>query len=130
MIPEVYDILNSVSIENFSTDINKSSEVIYYIGRTNCSDCSNFEPDFLNFVKKNSFQKKINYLNIMNLYTDDVKWDRFKEQYSIEYTPSLVTFNNGKVSSKLSWTPENGINNNEVFLWIKNQIKENYIDNR
>lgn len=119
--PEIYDVINSVSYNNLESFLeeNNDSETIIYIGRSTCSDCTIFEPDFIEFINEYSLNKQIIYLSVTQIRNDDSKWEAFKIKYDLKYTPTVAIFKNGKVVTKVEWTPENGISINAVKEWFE-----------
>lgn len=119
--PEIYDVLDSITVVNFPTHINEK-ELVLYIGRPTCSDCNMFEPALIELIKEKNLEAKIYYLNISKLRDDEKKWEIFKEKYSIRYTPTLAKFTSGSLKSKVEWTPEYGISINQVEKWLDQNV--------
>ncbi|MHC5229824.1 DUF6568 family protein [Enterococcus sp. LJL99] len=117
--PEIYDHLNSVSAQNFPTSINLEHFVVY-VGRPSCGDCNLFEPKLIDLIQKFNIQSEITYLNVECIKKDEERWKRFKNQYSIEYTPTIALFSKGELISKIEWTPQKGISIGRVQEWLSN----------
>lgn len=45
--PEIYDVLDSVTCENFDALVQEDRDIYVYIGRPSCGDCQNFEPELI-----------------------------------------------------------------------------------
>lgn len=121
--PEIYDNLNSVTYDNFMDLINREEDTYFYIGRPSCGDCNDFEPVFIDLITERNMNKKIMYINVHSIRQNEEKWEEFKKIYNVQYTPTIAKFNSGKLVSKVEWTPENGINLEDVEVWIGNNVK-------
>lgn len=120
--PAIYDVLNSVTYENFDTLIQKDKDVYVYIGRPSCGDCQEFEPELIQVIQKYEKSRQIIYFNVHSIRQNDKEWQLFKEKYDIQYTPTIAKFKKGKLVDKVEWTPEEGINIEDVENWILSQI--------
>lgn len=117
--PEIYDVINSITYENFAGKMNGKETFTVYVGRPTCSDCTDFEPEFIELIKEHGLSQDIYYLNTAQVRKDDAEWESFKERYEISYTPTIATIEEGKIVSMAGWTPENGIDMDEIDLFLK-----------
>lgn len=119
--PKIYDILNSITISSFDEKIKSKERVIVYVGRPDCSDCSAFEPRFIDYLN-NINSKDLIYLNVSSIRSDEKKWDDFVNTFGIKYTPTIALFEEGELVDKVEWTPETGINLKEVEKFLDKYI--------
>ncbi|HBM3583994.1 TPA: thioredoxin family protein, partial [Listeria innocua] len=98
----------------------KDKNILVYVGRPTCGDCTEFEPKLIQQIKENKLQEKMVYLNVAKTRENEEEWNNFKNKYNILYTPTLAIFRNGKVIKQLGWTPSNGVDMNEINLFLKN----------
>lgn len=120
--PDIYNYLNSITVDTFKSKIENNESFIIYLGRPTCSDCNLFEPSFIHFIKDSSYKQKILYLNVAQLQKDESSWEAFKHNYELKYTPTLAYYEDGKLSTKIEWTPEDGIKMSKVIQWLDNLI--------
>ncbi|MBP1047242.1 thioredoxin family protein [Enterococcus sp. BWM-S5] len=106
--PNIYNIIDSITITNFEKRVGAGEELIFYIGRPTCGDCTEFEPKLIAMIEEEDVQDKILYLNVAQLRESEEKWNEFIEDYDVKYTPTLVKFSKGKIVKKVNWTPEGG----------------------
>lgn len=106
--PEIYDVLNSMTVDTFKQKVADGETFNIYVGRPTCSDCTTFEPEFLEMLKEMRLERDVYYLNVAQLRKDEAEWENFKAKYDINYTPTLAVFNDGELSDIVNWTPENG----------------------
>ncbi|EAA0094394.1 thioredoxin family protein [Listeria innocua] len=120
--PDIYNYINSISYDNLDLFLNtkKDKNILVYVGRPTCGDCTEFEPKLIQQIKENKLQEKMVYLNVAKTREDEEEWNNFKNKYNILYTPTLAIFRNGKVIKQLGWTPSNGVDMNEINLFLKN----------
>ncbi|MGX7418061.1 thioredoxin family protein [Carnobacterium gallinarum] len=116
--PDIYNVLNSITVDNFEKNISNMGTSLVYIGRPTCGDCTIFEPELIKYIKGNSLNQKIVYLNVAKLYENKPAWENFKSLYDIQYTPTIARYSNGKLVSKIEWTPERGISVVQVADWF------------
>lgn len=121
--PEIYDVLDSVTYENFLQRIQEGTDVYVYVGRPSCGDCQGFEPELINTIKKKNLQDQLVYLNVHSIRQNEEAWEAFKENYHIPYTPTIAIFQGGNLTNKVEWTPENGINIADVEKWLDEYVK-------
>ncbi|MBP2097280.1 thioredoxin family protein [Enterococcus rivorum] len=122
--PKIYDSLDSVTYESFTNLVHQGQEeLIFYVGRPTCEDCNLFEPKLIKLINSNKLNKKIKYLNVARIRENEKAWANMKKEYSIEYTPTLVKFSNGKLLSKTEWTPEKGLSIPVVQKWLDENMK-------
>ncbi|KPG72016.1 thioredoxin family protein [Enterococcus sp. RIT-PI-f] len=119
--PEIYDYMDSLSFESFEANV-QNSELLVYIGRTDCGDCTDFEPRFISMLEERSMNQRIMYLNVSKLRQDKNKWETFKDTYNVIYTPTLAHFKEGELISKVEWTPERGTVLSEFADWLDDII--------
>ncbi|MBC1340711.1 thioredoxin family protein [Listeria welshimeri] len=120
--PDIYNYINSVSYNNLNSFLanDKDKNILIYVGRPTCGDCTEFEPQLIKQIKENKLQEKMIYLNVAETRKNEKEWEKFKNKYKILYTPTLAVFRNGKLVKQLGWTPSNGVNMNEINLFLKN----------
>lgn len=116
--PDIYDYLNSITLETFQTKIDNNETFIVYVGRPTCSDCEMLDTRLINDSKNDENIKKILYLNITSLYKYKNKWNDFKIIYGIDGTPAFISFVQGKVDNTYTWTEENGFNYELFIEWL------------
>lgn len=121
--PEIYDVLDSVTYKNFTQRINEGTDVYVYVGRPSCGDCKGFEPELINAIKEKNLQDQLIYLNVQSICKNEEEWEAFKKNYHIPYTPTIAMFQGGKLTNKVEWTPENGINIVNVGKWLDEYVK-------
>jgi thioredoxin-like negative regulator of GroEL len=119
--PEIYDYLDSITVNNFQNYLNENERIVY-IGRPSCSDCNLFEPSLIDLIDKKNLETKMKYLNVAKLRKNEKEWNKFKQQYNIQYTPTIAKFVEGNLTSKIEWTPENGISIDQVEIWINKNV--------
>ncbi|MBC1548318.1 thioredoxin family protein, partial [Listeria sp. FSL L7-1435] len=90
--PDIYNYINSVSYNNFDSFLsdNKDKNVLVYVGRPTCGDCTVFEPKLIKEIKENKLQGKMVYLNVAKIRKNEQEWNEFKNKYNILYTPTLA----------------------------------------
>lgn len=118
----IYEQLNTVAYKNLDDYISNNDSYIY-VGRPTCGDCALFEPAFLNFLEDENLLSSVVYFNVSKIYEDKREWSKFKNKYNIQYTPTIVKIQGGKINSKVEWTPEKGISINRVNDWFKKITK-------
>lgn len=116
--PPIYNVIDSMTLKNFEDKIEKKEDVIVYVGRPSCSDCTKFEPKFIQMLENKKLTSYIVYLNVAELRKNEQKWDEFKEKFGIEYTPTIARFSLGKIVDKVNWTPENGTDIDEFDYFL------------
>ncbi|EOH99254.1 hypothetical protein UAY_02031 [Enterococcus moraviensis ATCC BAA-383] len=119
--PEIYDYLDSITVDNFQSYSNEN-ELVVYIGRPTCSDCNLFEPRLIDLIVEEKLEAKVKYLNVAKLRKDEKEWDNFKQLYNVNYTPTIAKFVEGELVSKIEWTPEKGISIDKVETWINQNV--------
>ncbi|EOL44568.1 thioredoxin family protein [Enterococcus caccae] len=122
--PEIYDVLNSMTIENFENEVSEKKELIVYVGRPTCQDCTEFEPKLIEMLKKYELQDKVEYLNVAQIRKDERDWENFKAKYHVEYTPAIVNFKEGKLVTMVNWTPEKGTEMEQFDNYLNNLKKQ------
>lgn len=108
--PEIYDVIDSLTINNFQNEVENGKEVLVYVGRPSCGDCNQFEPYLIKMIKSKKLGSSIKYMNVAKLKKNKNAWQNFTKKYGIQYTPTIAKFDNGKLVDKVNWTPENGTN--------------------
>lgn len=118
--PDIYNYLDSVTVDSFYSMIEDKEDFAVYVGRPSCSDCQTFEPGFIEFLEENpSLQEEILYVNVSEVKEDEEAWAEFIEKSGgIQYTPTVALYEDGVLVDKVEWTPEKGITNEEVEVWI------------
>lgn len=118
--PEIYDVLDSITQETFERKVLSKDDFVVYIGRPTCPDCSGFEPQFINLIEELGVNEKIYYLNVAKISENKEEWNCFKELYGFQYVPTIAKIEQGKIVNKVGWTPENGIDVNEIRKYLQN----------
>ncbi|MFD2307303.1 thioredoxin family protein [Enterococcus termitis] len=122
--PEVYDYIDALTVDSFEKRMNQQDSFYVYVGRPTCGDCNDFEPKLIKLIKDYDLHDQLQYLNVAKLRTQEKSWVNFKETYNLVYTPTLAKIEQGKLVSKVEWTPEAGISISDVEEWIElNMIK-------
>ncbi|MBC1885314.1 thioredoxin family protein [Listeria seeligeri] len=121
--PDIYNYINSVSYNNFDSFLknNKDKNILVYIGRPTCGDCTVFEPKLIQQITENKLQNRMVYLNVAKTRKNEKEWNIFKEKYHILYTPTLAIFKNGEPIKKVGWTPSEGVDMNEIEFFLKDK---------
>lgn len=122
--PDIYNYLGSVTYPKFQHMVEEKQEFYVYVGRPTCGDCNDFEPELIDLIEKHQLADDILYLNVAALRKEEDQWELFKETYDVQYTPTLAKFSGGKLVNKVEWTPENGINIDDVEKYIVENINE------
>lgn len=118
--PKIYDLLNSITYESFIQMMEEKKSFIVYIGRPTCSDCSNFEPMFIEAVKGFDLSQDILYLNVARIHENAEEWSIFKKRYNIQYTPTIAQIKNGVIENMIGWTPEQGLDMKKINIYLNN----------
>lgn len=116
--PEIYDHLNSLTINNFKEMVD-NKDFIVYIGRPSCSDCNMFDEKFIPIINDKKYENKLFYLNVSSIHNNKKEWEDFKQKFGISGTPSFVYYSKGQIIDKIEWTAEHGINLEEVINWLE-----------
>lgn len=96
--------LDIITYEEVLDKIEKNEKFILYVGRDTCPYCHAFMPSLTSVLDKNELNVPLYYLytqsykTAINKNTDGAQevWDNLKETLGIQYTPSLVIFENGE----------------------------------
>lgn len=56
--------INSITSDNLEEYLNTHQISYIYFGRPDCSDCNEFEPKFISYIKKYHLENKIMYVNV------------------------------------------------------------------
>ncbi|MGG5342425.1 hypothetical protein IGI58_001631 [Enterococcus sp. AZ020] len=120
--PEIYDYVDAITVDSFEKKIKQQDSFYVYVGRPTCGDCNDFEPKLIELIKEYVIQDKLMYLNVAKLRTQEKMWEEFTETYNLNYTPTVAKIEQGKLVSKVEWTPEAGISIRDVEKWIKTNI--------
>lgn len=121
--PNIYNYLNSITYNQFKTDVASGKEFYVYVGRPTCGDCNSFEPKFIELIQQYQLNNKVVYVNVAELKEDETNWELFKSTYDVQYTPTIAKFVNGKLQEKVEWTPEMGIDIEDVESWVRTNLK-------
>lgn len=88
----------------------KETIVVYFGWTQNCGDSQNFQNNYL--LTESETNPKLKEIYIVDLdkelpdaLEDKEKREPLKEKYEVEYSPTLVSYEEGKLSKLLSWTP-------------------------
>lgn len=121
--PEIYDAIDAITVPTFKKKLAQKETFYLYVGRPTCGDCNDFEPELISLIEAYELQDRLLYLNVAQLRKDEPAWEEFKETYELIYTPTLAKFVEGKLVSKVEWTPEDGISAELVETWINNNME-------
>ncbi|MGX7263558.1 hypothetical protein DOK67_0001159 [Enterococcus sp. DIV0212c] len=122
--PQIYNHLDAITLNTFENKVANQESFYVYVGRPTCGDCNDFEPDLIKLVKMHKLEDQLLYLNVAELRTNETKWESFKKTYDLIYTPTIAKFVNGKLDSKVEWTPEKGISVEQVNKWITDNVEK------
>lgn len=119
----MYQYFNSLTVSEFEKKVESGVTFTAYIGRSTCSDCSVFEPSFIDLITQEKLTNKMDYVNLKWLYDsgkDNV--NKIKEKYQFTETPAFITFKDGKVVDLIEWS-DKGLPISELKAWfIKHQV--------
>ena len=115
---EIYSYLDSITADTFREKNSKNENFLVYVGRDTCIDCNEFDPLLIDYLKSKPFRINLYYLNTKSIHENEESWRKFKEKYSIKYTPTFAEFNHGKLVDKIEWTPDEGISIENVNSWF------------
>ncbi|HBM3644653.1 TPA: hypothetical protein LWH37_002855, partial [Listeria innocua] len=75
--PDIYNYINSISYDNLDLFLNtkKDKNILVYVGRPTCGDCTEFEPKLIQQIKENKLQEKMVYLNVAKTREDEEEWN-------------------------------------------------------
>lgn len=121
--PDIYNTVDSITFDSFKEKIEREEDFYVYVGRPTCGDCNDFEPEFIKLVEEKKVTQRIFYLNVAKVRENEEEWKKFKVDYNIVYTPTLAKYSKGVLTSKIEWTPENGISLQKVAEWIDINIE-------
>lgn len=116
-----YLVLNSIILSRFYGMVDSGQDFIVNISRPNCGTCRGFSEEYLEIVAHTGMEDDIYYLNVAELRKDNDKWAEFKEIFEIQGTPSFVRIKDGKVQSSTGWTPDGGLNGEDIERWLLEQ---------
>jgi predicted bacteriocin transport accessory protein len=125
--PEIYNVIDSITVSNFREMVKNNKEFIVYVGRPTCGDCTEFEPKLIEMLEDKKLQDTILYLNVAQIRKNEDDWNHFKEEFGIQYTPTIAKFDNGNIVDKVNWTPEEGTDL-EKFDSFLNKYKKEQIE--
>ena len=131
-IPIIRDIvvseINSNEIYNY---IRENGNVTLYIGVADDDNCRKFEEEFSKIIKDNNLEDTITYLNLSNEKKKQSFIKEFNKFYNTKILgiPSLVIFNEGKVSDILTVKTGKSLNIKEVTKFLEdNNIVADFYD--
>jgi thioredoxin 1 len=93
--------------------LRKDEKVLVLFYASWCPFCRNFAPLFDKKIVNFNFEKVIHVL--LNDY-DNPLWD----EYDIEAVPTVIFFENGKVSTRLDGKSGLGLNERKLDVWLEN----------
>ena len=98
--------------EELSAILEKTEKVIVLFYATWCPYCVNFVPIF--------DKKIINYNvgNVIHVLLDDYD-NQLWDDYDIEAVPTVIFFENGKVSRRLDGRFGRGLNEKQLNVWLE-----------
>lgn len=111
--PEIYDVLNSITIDKYKQMLENKESFNVYIGRPTCSSCTNFEPQLIEMLSEN-VKENIYYMNVAKIREDERSWEDFKDYYSVNSTPTFIAYKDGEIDKTVFWTKEHGISLTQV----------------
>lgn len=118
----IYDTLNSITLDTFYKKVNSGETFIVYMGNTECTDCSLLEPLLRRYLDNSNYKDNIVYLNIQKIRKSD-EWNSFSKKYNIKYMPTFALYRNGKLYDKVQWTPDKDLSIKDIDSFLKNNLK-------
>lgn len=108
--PVIRETLSEITVEELDHYIMENPTTIIYMCTASDLTCRNYEKDFKKIIEKNDLQEDIIYLNLSNTNLDEFT-DNFNNNYNYKvkltnYYPSLVVFEDGKVTNILQGTSD------------------------
>jgi thiol-disulfide isomerase/thioredoxin len=104
------------SKQELDSELNKSKQVLVLFYATWCGYCMRFVPTFEDAIYSCKFEKVISV--IMDDY-DNPLWD----DYEIAAVPTVILFQDGKVSKRLDARLGAGLKEERFLTWL-NELKQ------
>ncbi|GBU10833.1 hypothetical protein AwErysi_04490 [Erysipelotrichaceae bacterium] len=115
----MYEYFSSLSIKEFEEKVAAGDEFTVYFGRPDCSDCTYFEPSFIQTITTKNLEDKLYYVNVKWLRAGDkIAWDSFKQKYQFTQTPAFSKYKDGKQIGLIEWT-DKGLTQAELIIWLE-----------
>ena len=108
-----------VSVNKFNQlkqDKNAKNKFVY-IGNSNCSDCSLFDPELINSIRDHHINEKMLYVDVNKLHENKKEWKKFRQENNIYGTPSFIYLGNNQKT--LSHRDTSAPRIDELKKWIK-----------
>jgi|GEM_PF-2305503 len=125
----MYEYFSSLSIEEFNNRVDSGEELLVYIGRPTCPDCTAFEPLFEELIEEYELQNKLYYVNVKWLRAGDgdsekgvAEMTEQREKYGFNQVPALIRFVDGEIATLAEWEQSGegkGLSKNEVIDWLE-----------
>ncbi|MCS4487505.1 thioredoxin family protein [Streptococcus sciuri] len=125
----MYNKLDSMTVDNFITRYTAGENLIVYIGRPSCGDCSKFEKILEELIDKYKLGDRLIYVNVEELHRNIDEWKKFKEKFNIKGTPTFAIYDDKKLLEKLDFEEQGGFTPSELETWIKEELLTK-IDNK
>lgn len=123
-----YSKMSSVSVEEVTTVermhevLNENETVYVYVGRPNCGDSDIFEKYFVDLMDENEIDN-LYYFNIIDIVEQNRENNEYKEilkeEFGVQYTPTLAKYQDGTLTLKSEWTPKDGYDKSMAEKFIE-----------
>lgn len=123
---ESYELLNSMTVDNFEDRVNSKQNLFVYISNRECSDCSTFSKSLKDEIESSNIKNSLYLVDIQKLHQDKDNWLKFKKRYNIQQTPAFLLFEEGKVKSVIQWDENKGLSSESFHDWI--DVNKLFID--
>lgn len=120
----IADTVNKIELETLESYVTDNSNFIMYVASSSDEDVKSFERKFKRYIKNNSLNNEIIYLDIKDYDTEQIlntllsyKSDNLKNLKSIPF-PNILIFENGKVEDIL-YLRKSSMDRKEVVEFIE-----------
>lgn len=123
-----YSKMSKVAVEEITTIermkevLSEKETVFVYVGRPNCGDSDIFEKYFIDMMDKEGIDN-LYYFNIIEIVKENEEGNKYKEilkeEFGVQYTPTLAKFQNGTLVLKSEWTPKDGYDKDMAEKFIE-----------
>lgn len=120
----IADTVNKIELETLESYITDNSNFIMYLASSNDEDVKSFERKFKRYIKNNSLNNEIIYLDIKDYDSEQIlntllnyKSENLKNLKNIPF-PNLLIFENGKVEDIL-YLRKTSINRKDAIEFIE-----------
>lgn len=115
---ESYDLLNSITVDNFEDRVTNKQDLFVYVSNSECSDCSTFSKTLKHEIESSNIKNNLYLVNIQKLHQDKENWLKFKRKYNIHQTPAFLLFEEGKLKSMIEWDEKKGLSSEAFHKWL------------